>query len=57
MGNDQSLDQELCYVFCEESLDPADVVDGRSAGLGNSCDVGGEGQSVIEDYAQVPHHG
>ena len=57
MGDDQSLDQELCYVFCEESLDPADVVDGRSAGLGNSCDVGGEGQSVIEDYAQVPHHG
>ena len=32
----------------------ADVVEGKSAGSGHSSDVGGGGQSVIEDYVQVP---
>ena len=29
------LDQELCCIFCEERLDPADVVEGKSAGSGH----------------------
>ena len=41
-------------VVCEECPDPADVVEGKSAGLGHSGDVGGAGESVVEDYAQVP---
>ena len=52
----QRLDQELCCIFCEERPDPADVVEGKSAGLGHSSDAGGAGQSVVEDYAQVPRH-
>ena len=55
-GDDQSLDQELRCVLCVERPDPADVVEDKSAGSGLSSDVGGAGQSVIEDYAQVPHH-
>ena len=46
--DDQCLDQELCCIFCEERPDPADVVDGKSAGSGHSSDVGGQGQSVVD---------
>ena len=38
----------------EERPDPADVVEGKSAGSGHSSDVGGAGQSVAEDYAHIP---
>ena len=38
-GDDQCLDQELHCVFCQERLDPADVVDGKSARSGHSSDV------------------
>ena len=31
-GNDQPLDQELRSIFCEERLDPSDVVEGKSVG-------------------------
>ena len=55
-GDDQCLNQELRCVFCEERADPADVVEGKSALLGHSSDVGGAGQSIIGDYAQVPCH-
>ena len=50
----QYLDQKLCCILCEERLVPADVVEGKSAGLGHNHDVWGTGQSVVEDYAQVP---
>ena len=33
-GDDQRLNQELCCAFCEERPDPADVVEGKSAGSG-----------------------
>ena len=36
--------------------DPADVVEGKSAESGHSSDAGGEGQSVVGDYAGVSHH-
>ena len=39
VGDDQCLDQELHCVFCQERLDPADVVDGKSARSGHSSDV------------------
>ena len=45
----------MLYMLCEERLDPVDVVEGKSIGLGHSSDVGGAGQSIVEDYAQVPH--
>ena len=35
----QSLDKELCCVFCEERPDTADVVECKSAGLGHSSNV------------------
>ena len=35
-------------VVCEECPDLADVVKGKSAGLGHS----GAGESVVEDYAR-----
>lgn len=35
--------------------DPADVVKGKSAGSGQCSDIGGTGQSVVENYTQVPH--
>ena len=38
-GDDQSLDQELCFIFCDERPEPVDVVEGKSAGLGHSSDV------------------
>ena len=38
-GDDQSLDQELRCIFCEDRRDPADVVEGKSAGSGHSSDV------------------
>ena len=41
--DDQYLDQELSCILCEERLDPADVVEGKSAGSGESCDVRGAG--------------
>ena len=53
-GDDQLLDQELHSVQCEESPDPADVVEGKSAGSSHSSDVGGAGQSIDQDQAQVP---
>ena len=53
--NDQCLDQELHCILCEERPDPADVVEGKSAGSGQSSDVGGAGQSAIKDNVQVPH--
>ena len=43
-----------CVASFEERPDPADVVEGKSTGSGHSSDVGGAGQSSIEDYAQVP---
>ena len=46
-GDDQSLDQELRCLLCEERSDPADVVEDKSAGSGHSSDVGGAGQSRI----------
>ena len=49
------MDKDLRCVFCEQRPDPADVVEGKFAGSGHSSDVGGAGQSVVEDYAQVPH--
>ena len=55
-GDDQCMDQESCHIFCEERPDPADVVEGKSAGLGHSSDVWGAEESVVENYAQVPHH-
>ena len=45
MGDDQRLDQELC----RKRSDPVDAVEGESAGSGHSSDVGGAGQSVVED--------
>lgn len=36
--------------------DPADVVEGKSAGSCHSSDVEGAGQFVVEDYAKVPHN-
>ena len=39
MGDDQRLDQELGCILCEERLDPADVVEGKSAGSGHSSEV------------------
>ena len=53
-GNDQRLDQDLCCIICEERPDPADVVEGKSAGSGHSSDVGGVGQSTVKDNVQVP---
>ena len=32
MGDDQHLDQGLRLVICEEKPDPADVIEGKSAG-------------------------
>ena len=49
-GDDQCLDKELRRVFCEERPDPADVVEGKSAGLCHSSDVGRAGQSAVEEY-------
>ena len=43
-----------CCVFCDERTDPVDAVEGKSAGLGHSSDVGGAEQSIVWDYAQVP---
>ena len=34
VGDDQRLDKELRCVFCEERLDPVDVVEGKSSGSG-----------------------
>ena len=50
------LDQNLYCIFCEERPDPADVEEGKSAGLGHSSAVRGKGQSVVEDYARVLRH-
>ena len=47
-------EQGLRCILCEERPDPADVVEGKSAGLDNSSDIGGAGQPIIQDYAQVP---
>ena len=44
-----------CVSFCEERPDPVNVVEGKSAGSGHRSDVRGAGQSVVEDYVQVPH--
>ena len=49
-GDDQHLDRELHLIFCEERPDPADVVEGKSAGLGHSSDIGGV------HHTQVPRH-
>ena len=46
-GYYQCLDQELCCIHCEQRPDPADVVDGKSAGSGQSCDVRDAGGSVV----------
>ena len=56
-GDDQRLDQELHCIFCEERPDPADAVEGKSAGSGHSSDVGGAGQFVVKDYAHVLRRG
>ena len=40
-GDDQCMDQELCCIHCEERPDPADIVNGKSAGSGHSSDVEG----------------
>ena len=53
-GYDQRLDQELCCILCEERPDPADVVEGKSAGLGHSGDVGGAGEFLADDHVLVP---
>ena len=47
-------DQELHCILFEQRPDPVDVVEGKCAGLGHSSDVGGAGQSIVEDYSQVP---
>ena len=53
-GDDRHLDQELRCILCEERPDPADVVEGKSAGLGHSGDVGGAGEFLADDHVLVP---
>ena len=40
VGDDQRLDQDLCCIFCEERPDPADLLQGKSAGSGHCSDRG-----------------
>ena len=54
VADDERLAKEMHLIFCEERPDPVDIVEGKSAGLGHSSDVGGTGQSVVEDYARGP---
>ena len=54
MRDDQHLNHVLRWVFCEERPDSVDVGEGKSVGSGHGSDVGGAGQSIFEDYAQVP---
>ena len=54
VGDDQRLDQEFSFILCEKRLDPANVLEGKSAGSGHSSDDGGIGYSVIANYPQVP---
>ena len=50
MGDDQSLDQELRQIFCEERLDPVDVVEGKSTGSGHSSDVVAQRLLVVPEF-------
>ena len=40
-GDDQLLDQEFHCILCEERPDRADIVEGKSIGLGHSSYVEG----------------
>ena len=54
VGDDECLDQELCCFPREEGLNPADVVESKSAGSGHRGGVGCAAHLVIQYDAEVP---